>query len=236
MDKQQQEKLIAAAKQAIATYEAAGNVSPEPQYLTLFRVALASLEAPPAVYEAEMNGFMSSVTKSHYEECKRYGVKTRVLYTAPPAPVVNRNALRELVDLVWQEATESDAVPSTSWADSLIDKVLSLPPEPVSSRYETPAPVVKAEPVGKVDACNCTWFITNGVDMKPPVDSLLYAAPPAPVVKVPDEIADGWPNDPLYVNGWNACRAEVLRLNATSAPATDNTEAQYESLKRGKTS
>ncbi|PLR52377.1 hypothetical protein CYR52_07415 [Chimaeribacter arupi] len=42
----------------------------------------------PAVYEAEMNGFMSSVTKSHYEECKRYGVKTRILYTAPPAPVV----------------------------------------------------------------------------------------------------------------------------------------------------
>ena len=42
----------------------------------------------PAVYEAEMNGFMSSVTKSHYEECKRDGVKTRVLYTAPPAPVV----------------------------------------------------------------------------------------------------------------------------------------------------
>jgi len=52
----------------------------------IFEIALASLEAEPVVYEAEMNGFMSSVTKSHYEECKRYGVKTRVLYAAPPAP------------------------------------------------------------------------------------------------------------------------------------------------------
>lgn len=36
-----------------------------------------------AVYEAEINGVMSSVTKSHYEDCKKYGVKTRQLIVKP---------------------------------------------------------------------------------------------------------------------------------------------------------
>lgn len=55
----------------------------------------------PAVYEAEMNGFMSSVTKSHYEECKRYGVKTRVLYTAPPAPVPDEKDPRDSFERIF---------------------------------------------------------------------------------------------------------------------------------------
>jgi len=63
----------------------------------------------------------------------------------------------------------------------------------------------------------------------------LYTAPPAPVVKVPSEATRGDADviDIGFLDGWNACRAEVLRLNDNSAPATDNTEAQYESLKRG---
>ena len=36
-----------------------------------------------AVYEAEINGVMSSVTKSHYDDCKKYGVKTRQLIVKP---------------------------------------------------------------------------------------------------------------------------------------------------------
>lgn len=50
--------------------------------------ALAKQE--PEIYEAEINGVMSSVTKSHYEDCKRYGVKVRELFTraVPPAPFV----------------------------------------------------------------------------------------------------------------------------------------------------
>lgn len=36
-----------------------------------------------AVYEAEINGVMSSVTKSHYEDCKKFGVKTRELIVKP---------------------------------------------------------------------------------------------------------------------------------------------------------
>jgi len=39
-----------------------------------------------AVYEAEINGVMSSVTKSHYEDCKKYGVKTRELIVKPTPP------------------------------------------------------------------------------------------------------------------------------------------------------
>lgn len=38
------------------------------------------------VYEAEINGVMSSVTKSHYEDCKKYGVKTRELIVKPTPP------------------------------------------------------------------------------------------------------------------------------------------------------
>lgn len=38
---------------------------------------------------------------------------------------LTRSDLRRLVDVVWNEATESTAVPSTNWADRLIDKALS---------------------------------------------------------------------------------------------------------------
>ena len=37
---------------------------------------------------------------------------------------VTRNVLRFLVDVVWNEATESTAVPDTPWADRMIDKAL----------------------------------------------------------------------------------------------------------------
>ncbi|PPE64193.1 hypothetical protein [Pectobacterium brasiliense] len=45
------------------------------------------------------------------------------LYREPPLPVVPQMLLRELVDVVWQEAKESTEVPSTKWADELIGKV-----------------------------------------------------------------------------------------------------------------
>ncbi|GAB1836864.1 hypothetical protein MyNCGM121_36430 [Achromobacter xylosoxidans] len=47
-------------------------------------------------------------------------------YTPASAPVADRQRLRELVDAVWNEATESTAVPDTPWADRLIDKVYPL--------------------------------------------------------------------------------------------------------------
>ncbi|MEQ9887627.1 hypothetical protein ABRP55_13860 [Pectobacterium zantedeschiae] len=53
-------------------------------------------------------------------ENRHYG---RGVFTAPPLPVVPQTLLRELVDVVWQEAKESTEVPSTKWADELIGKV-----------------------------------------------------------------------------------------------------------------
>lgn len=44
-----------------------------------------------------------------------------------PAPF-DRRQLRALVDVVWNEATESTAVPDTPWADRMIDKVFSSLP------------------------------------------------------------------------------------------------------------
>ncbi|MFM9867093.1 hypothetical protein [Achromobacter xylosoxidans] len=59
------------------------------------------------------------------------------------APVADRQRLRELVDVVWNEATESTAVPDTPWADRLIDKVF---PSLAAS-----APVAgEAQPLGYV--------------------------------------------------------------------------------------
>lgn len=49
--------------------------------------------------------------------------RRRILYAAPPLPVVLQTLLRELVDVVWQDAKESTEVPSTEWADELIGKV-----------------------------------------------------------------------------------------------------------------
>jgi len=46
-------------------------------------LALRKAFIETAVYEAEINGVMSSVTKSHYEDCKKYGVKTRQLIVKP---------------------------------------------------------------------------------------------------------------------------------------------------------
>ncbi|MCP2232843.1 hypothetical protein [Erwinia aphidicola] len=62
--------------------------------------------------------------------------------TTPPASSVpDRNQLRELVDMVWNEATESETVPSTTDADRIIDKVFQgIAREPISSRYQSAAP------------------------------------------------------------------------------------------------
>lgn len=49
-------------------------------------------------------------------QVRRAGIKAS-------APVADRQRLRELVDVVWNEATESTALPDTPWADRLIDKV-----------------------------------------------------------------------------------------------------------------
>lgn len=68
------------------------------------------------------------------------------LCTTPPASSVpDRNQLRELVDMVWNEATESETVPSTADADRIIDKVFhGIVQEHASSRYQSAAPAASA--------------------------------------------------------------------------------------------
>ncbi len=56
------------------------------------------------------------------DECK-IGLRAAFANISPPLPVVLQTLLRELVDVVWQEAKESTEVPSTEWADELIGKV-----------------------------------------------------------------------------------------------------------------
>lgn len=57
-----------------------------------------------------------------------------VVLDAPPHPDTARldklPALRDLVDRVWNEATESEQVPSTDWADRIITKWIDSHQEP----------------------------------------------------------------------------------------------------------
>lgn len=46
-------------------------------------LALRKAFSEPVIYQAEINGVMSSVTRSHYDDCKKYGVKTRLLIIKP---------------------------------------------------------------------------------------------------------------------------------------------------------
>jgi len=124
MDKQQQEKLIAAAKQAIATYEAAGNVEPEPEYLTLFKVALASLEAEPAVH----GGWIKCTER--LPESEPY------TWSKPVAAISNLGDVFQLKCMgdYWQRSAafvDSGAQEITHWMPLPDYGTLSAPPAPV---------------------------------------------------------------------------------------------------------
>lgn len=53
-----------------------------------------------------------------------YVIRWVLFHYPPAAPQADRKLLRELVDVVWNDATESTEVPSTQRADELISKVL----------------------------------------------------------------------------------------------------------------
>lgn len=115
-----------------------------------------------------------------------YNVMTDVAPDAPgilPAPVVpaapehDRKLLRELVDVVWNDATESTEVPSTQRADELISKVLDAEHEQQdeigswNNHQNTPTEKPKSELLQRaeklaedtaalarrVDTSACTW-------------------------------------------------------------------------------
>ncbi|KAK51366.1 hypothetical protein [Bordetella bronchiseptica] len=72
----------------------------------------ASKGQSPVLFE---DGYAEGWAKC-MDECRR-------AVSGASAPVADRHQLRALVDVVWNEATESTAVPDTPWADRLIDKV-----------------------------------------------------------------------------------------------------------------
>lgn len=67
---------------------------------------------------------------------------------------VDRIMLRKLVDIVWNDVTESEEVPSTIHADSLIDKLLSHPPKQSKSAEEI-----------KLNGINCVFINKDGKEI-----------------------------------------------------------------------
>lgn len=85
-------------------------------------------------------------------------------------------------------------------------------------RYGSEA-VFHAQEITDEEDENYATLLREQIDKASGID-FTRAVPPAPdlVALVPDGINSGWPNDPLYVNGWNACRAEMLRRISGIAP------------------
>lgn len=96
--------------------------------LPTLRAPVASVEVMDALNWVD--DFIARCNRDDRGSCESVNVLRRALASAA---VADRQRLRELVDVVWNEATESTAVPDTPWADRLIDKVFpSLASAPVS--------------------------------------------------------------------------------------------------------
>lgn len=120
--------------------------------------------------------------------------------TTPQQDLV-REALRKLVDVAWKEATESGNVPSTVWADRIIDSVTDC------ATLCTPARHQAGDAVAEVvwlenDTCYPPIKGHKDVDFSPvwiesvPVGTKLYthpteAAPAAGQVLTDEQIAQG---------------------------------------------
>lgn len=108
-------KAIAAIDELLAYREAAGNPVlyrwryPEDSVVG----ATAWQPIPVEQYES----FMRLIASKDPE------VEVEKLFAAPQLPAVPQSLLRELVDAVWNDATESTEVPATSRADELILQV-----------------------------------------------------------------------------------------------------------------
>jgi hypothetical protein len=89
------------------------------------KVASTPASSEPVAWQFQaLSGMWSNCGTPDPEDLKKEPHRFRALVVAhQPAAGAEREALRKLVDVVWNEATESTAVPSTKWADKLIDKV-----------------------------------------------------------------------------------------------------------------
>lgn len=83
-------------------------------------------------------------------------IRSALVTTPQPAAGWDRAALRKLVDVVWNEATESTAVPSTRWSDRMIDAV----------RREAPAPAVDL--TNHHNALKCPYCNPEGLTFASP--------------------------------------------------------------------
>jgi len=92
----------------------------------LARIALAAKQAKPVVNAEFKDGWPVINMMGVINGSEKLSDGFHDLYTTPrPAhtdqAIPDRNMLRNLVDLVWNEAKESTEVPSTKFADQLID-------------------------------------------------------------------------------------------------------------------
>ena len=99
---------------------------------------LSVVTVPPAASQQvawrwfDGRGYNSTTDKRRADELVKDGVPVEALALIQP----NREQLRHLVDVVWNAVTESEEVPSTEWADELIDKAFS--DLPASQPYTVP--------------------------------------------------------------------------------------------------
>lgn len=147
---------------------------------------LSVVTVPPAASQQvawrwfDGRGYNSTTDKRRADELVKDGVPVEALALIQP----NREQLRHLVDVVWNAVTESEEVPSTEWADELIDKAFS--DLPASQPYTVPDDVQFREAFEK-------WCPVNIERNKWHPE--FYAHLPA---------REQW-------DAWNACRAAMLQ-------------------------
>jgi hypothetical protein len=77
-------------------------------------------------YAGRWNGSMFSLDDKRAVGAGRYVTLANGERVAPAGSLIlTQDKLRAIVDGAWNAATESQAVPSTDWADRIIDKALS---------------------------------------------------------------------------------------------------------------
>lgn len=108
----------------VASLRSMASVAPDSECEILLAAASA-LASAPAPNQATSGGmFYEGLFEGETERQRDRRLKWMKTMRPASAPVAfYRQSLRDLVDVVWKEATESTAVPDTAWADRLIDKV-----------------------------------------------------------------------------------------------------------------
>ena len=122
----------------------------------------APAQGEPVAWRAKFKGhdsFILYYSNPLHIEAERQDLEySQPLYASPVPPA--REVLRHLVDIVWQHATESTAVPFTKTADMLIDRAASpsspaLDVGPLNSGGAGPAAMLADDGAGEAIAEDC---------------------------------------------------------------------------------